>query len=176
MIKSNSIKTVYVDKIKKSFTRQKYWHLLIIVCGILFGLSNDNNYIQIHIDYIRNHPGEVLHKLSISFLFLIAILGPLTVLRLKINQRLIKSFEYLPNNAINIITYNNSVYTFELDDLPVYKEKRDWYLGYFGSSRMGVFNDLSVAETERFIIIIKEKKFYIIPFLFESDDFPWNNL
>ena len=68
----------------------------------------------------------------------------------------------------SLIVYNKSVITVDKGIIPLDRQEADYFINNLFSTRMGTIN-LPETKAERFIVMVDDKKYYLVPPLFESE-------
>lgn len=153
----------YRKKIKLFFAED--WILLsIALIVILYSLSNYISNSSFTIFGINRGKSLILGTILIT-IFIVKFF----FISVKIKSRLI--YEIIDENSFySLILYNKSFVKLHKTLIPVYKEKADYFLNYLFSPN-GTINNLAKTKSERFVVIIDNKKYYFLPFLFEEKVF-----
>ncbi len=150
-----------MNKIKRYFVFD--WIVFSILC-IVFCCSLVN--------YLSNGSFIFLNFNWEMGIIVIAVLCPIyfgkLIISTKLRERLIvEIIEEMTHYSF--IVYNRQMVEVDKLLIPFKREKADYFLNNLFSSRMGTIN-FPESRSERFTIRVNDKKYYLVPPLFENDE------
>jgi len=172
MITENKITDNYFADLRYSFIYEMGFAWFILA-GFLFYIFADASFSNINVNYLHDHASRNLSTGFIILLFVFLIQLFARIVRFLMRRRLIVSIEYSTAGKLGIITFNNKSTIFNHQNTSISKGDADWILRFFMSSRNNVFKSLPLNERRGITITINSEKFYLVPGIFESQDFPF---
>ena len=160
MTTHNKIQQRYLRKIASYFD---YAWFFFSVSIIAFGYFLINYFFE-NSFIISNLPRLAGSIMGITFL---TIFIPKRFISSKLRARLI--IEIIEDSKYySLIVYNKSVITIDKAIIPLDRQEADYFINSLFGNRMGTIN-LPETKAERFIVIVDDKKYYLVPPLFESE-------
>jgi hypothetical protein len=160
MITDNKIQERYLKEIASHFYNDWFFFSVTIVAFGYFLI----NYFFGNSFIISNLPGLAGLIMGITFL---TIYIPKRFISNKLRTRLI--IEIVEDSKYySLILYNKSVITVDKAIVPIEREEADYFINDLFGSRMGKIH-LYNKQSERFILKIDNKKYYLVPALFENE-------
>ncbi len=169
---SNKIKDYYLKRISRNLFLQNVYQPVVIVVGILIENKEVREIMTKKPELTVLNAVVYDYPILIFICILYALLIPFRLMKIKVQNRLIKSIESLPGNEIEIVLYNNEQIIFDAKTKFI-KKGHDWYLGYFVSGKNGIFNNLAAEESKGFALSVGTRKLYFIPGIFETNVSPF---
>lgn len=157
----NKFQKRYLKKIRFYFVYDWVFLSGSIITFVYFLLNYmfNNSFLLFNIARLE----ALIWAISISIIFSIKYF-----ISSKLRTRLI--IEIIEDSGYYLLTvYNKSVVRVDKALIPLERQKADYFINDLFSNKTGTIHDLYNKQSERFIVKIDNKKYYLVPPLFESD-------
>ena len=160
MTTNNKIQGRYLSKIAMYFD---YDWFFLSVSIIAFGYFLINYFFR-NSFMLSNLPRSEGLIMGVTFLTIFVFKRFISIkLRVRLIIEIIEDSKYY-----SLVVYDKSVITVDKAIIPLGRQEADYFINNLFSTRMGTIN-LPESRSERFIVIVDDKKYYIVPPLFESE-------
>jgi len=160
MTAHNKIQKRYFKKIEFYFVYDWIFLSGSIITFVYFLLNYyfKNSFLLFNIPRLE----ALIWAMSISIIFIIKYF-----ISSKLRARLI--IEIIEDSGYYLLTvYNKSVVRLDRAFIPLERQKADYFINTLFSNKMGTIH-LYKKQSERFIVKIDNKKYYLVPPLFENE-------
>ncbi len=166
----NNLQSKWLTRLRKVFLIATCFIIAMSICAIVIIIKNILHERKLERESIIY---TILVQTAIWAIMLSALTAPLSIALYFVRKRLICKIKFSSTDYIEITTYNNQTFAFTRP-FDIVKKRPDYPLQFLRSNRMGVFINLTFSQARAFVFIIEKRKFYLMPFLFNEDIFPFN--